>query len=154
MKIHCTTPTTQVRQTMDEYSRRCLKAAMRDMAYLGEQCVTEARKNHTYKDQTGNLTSSVGYVLSNNGQVVSRSAFEAVTVTRKVKRKGKTITITSTGTDGAQDGKQYAEQMARMLPGKTAIVVVAGMMYGRYVAARGYNVLDSAIALARRKTSK
>lgn len=135
MKIHCTTPTTQVRQTMDEYSRRCLKAAMRDMTYLGEQCVTEARKNHTYKDQTGNLTSSVGYVLSNNGQVVSRSAFEAVR---------------PTGTQGAQDGKQYAEQMARMLPGKTAIVVVAGMMYGKYVAARGYNVLDSALTLARK----
>ncbi len=34
---------------------------------VGETFITNARSNKTYKDQTGNLRSSIGYVILKNG---------------------------------------------------------------------------------------
>ena len=151
MPIKLLTPENRAAEALAEYMQRISTAVLRNMRYLGEQCVTEARKHHTYKDQTGNLTSSIGYVIAVNGRVVSRSSFEAVTVTRTVKKHGKMITITSTGTEGAKQGEAFAREVARLFPRDVVLIVVAGRSYAKYVAAKGYNVLDSAEQLARRE---
>lgn len=150
MPIKQITPKGRASEALAEYMQRLSIVVMRRLQYLGEQCITEARKNHSYKDQTGNLTSSIGYVIAVNGRVVSRSSFEAVTVTRTVKKHGKMITITSTGTEGAKQGEAFAREVARQFPHDVVLIVVAGRKYAKYVAARGYNVLDSAEQLARR----
>ena len=150
MPIKLLTPENRAAEALTEYMQRISTAVLRNMRYIGEQCITEARKHHTYKDQTGNLTSSIGYVIAVNGRVISRSEFNAVTVTRTVKKQGKMVTITSTGTDGAKEGLEYAQEVARQFPRDVVLIVVAGRNYAKYVAAKGYNVLDSAEQQAKR----
>lgn len=136
MPIKLLTPEGRAAQALAEYMQRISTAVLRNLRYLGEQCVTEARKNHTYKDQTGNLTSSIGYVIAVNGRVVSRSQFN---VTNQA------------AMDGSKEGVEYAMEVARRFPRDVVLIVVAGRSYAKYVAAKGYNVLDSAEQLARRE---
>ncbi len=39
------------------------------VAYVGETFINNARNNGDYKDQTGNLRSSIGYYIVFNGQI-------------------------------------------------------------------------------------
>lgn len=104
------------------------QAVIYRFAEIGEKCVTEARKKHDYTDRTGNLTSSIGYVIAVDGQVIRQSSFE------KVKK----------GDDGVKAGPGLASEIVKQTPKGIALIVVAGMNYARYVADRGKNVLQSA----------
>jgi hypothetical protein len=104
------------------------------MCYVGEQCLNQARSTDTYKDRTGNLRSSIGYVVVVNGNIVQASSF------RQVKN----------GSKGSSDGERYARQLADKFPKGICLIVVAGMNYAGYVSARGYDVLDSSELLAER----
>lgn len=97
--------------------------------YVGEACVKEARDNHTYQDQTGNLSSSIGYCIVRDGKILS------MTAPAKVKD----------GDDGIIKGQQYLDSLAKKW-GRHGIVLIvsAGMNYAEYVEARGYVVLSSA----------
>ena len=70
MPIKQITPKGRAAEALAEYMQRLSIVVMRRLQYLGEQCITEARKNHSYKDQTGNLTSSIGYVIADRKSVV------------------------------------------------------------------------------------
>lgn len=104
------------------------KALIYNLRYIGEKCLNAARFSNGYKDQTGNLRSSLGYVLSFDGKIVDNSAKQVV----------------KQGTEGAEKGEEYAKQVVRTYPQDVALVVVAGMEYAPHVAARGRDVLDSA----------
>ena len=85
-----------------------------------------------YIDQTGNLRSSIGAIILLDGQIVSRSGFEVV----------------MGGSSGTNEGLTYAQQIAAAYPRGVALVVVAGMNYAAHVAARGRDVLSSAVLKA------
>lgn len=102
---------------------------------LGEKCVNEAREYGSYKDQTGNLRSSIGYGVYKDGQPLAIGDFHQV----------------SKGTDGAIEGRALLDRIAGQYPNGYALIVVAGMNYGVYVEARGYNVLSSAELLAEKE---
>jgi len=106
-------------------------ALLLKLRYVGEECIRDARLRGSYTDRTGNLRSSISYVIFADGKVNQRSTPE----------------IVKEGTDGATIGMEYAEQLAQETPG-IGIVVVAGMNYAMYVQRRGYNVLASAELLA------
>jgi hypothetical protein len=98
-------------------------------SYVGEACVKEAREQHTYTDQTGNLTSSIGYTIVQDGKILSRS------VAQKVKD----------GDEGVKKGQEYLDSLAEKWGRKGMFLIVsAGMDYAEYVEARGYVVLSSA----------
>ena len=105
---------------------------IRKLAYVGEQCVNEARMKKTFKDQTGNLNSSFGYAIIDNGQIISLTGFKLV----------------KDGHDGSVKSSDYVREIAARSEGGLVLVVVAGMNYASYVADKGYNVLDSAEMLA------
>lgn len=105
---------------------------------IGEKCVNEARMKGSYKDQTGNLRSSTGYVLIVDGEIVSESAFDVV----------------MNGQQGAEEGKTFAESLVKEHHTGIALVVVAGKNYAEYVAAKGYDVLDSAELLGEQLVQK
>lgn len=107
-------------------------AIVYNLSYVGERCVNEARTGYTYTDRTGNLTSSMGYVLVKDGQVIKQSSFEKV----------------KDGDDGVKRGPDMAREIAAQTSKGIALIVVAGMNYARYVADRGFNVLASAEILA------
>lgn len=113
---------------------------VRELQYIGEQVVAEARTGaktmgKDYLQQTGNLRSSIGYVITLDGKVVTESSFHP--------QPG-----SESGAEGADEGREYAHKVAGDLPG-LAIVVVAGMKYATHVHHKGYDVLDSAELLAR-----
>ena len=88
------------------------KKTIKALSYLGERCVIEARTNHTYKDQTGALTASIGYLIFKNGEVVNgsfaRRERTPVSMWEVVKKGEKT-----TPEDGAEKGKELAEKVGK-----------------------------------------
>jgi hypothetical protein len=124
--------TITTRQEIDAYlaeqAHRTERAIVNTLAYVGEQCVNTARIGGSYRDQTGNLRSSVGYVIVKDGSVIHTSSFE-------VERQGG---------QGSTEGKQFAERKARQYGKGIVLIVVAGMNYAAYVSATGRDVLDSA----------
>lgn len=96
---------------------------IRALARLGEETVRLARnrsKEESWIDQTGNLRSSIGYVITHNGTVVIYSDFKQV----------------KQGSEGTKTGKDFALEIARRFANEYVLVVVAGMNYAEYVEAR------------------
>lgn len=108
------------------------KALLRQLMTAGEMCVTQARLMHTYTDRTGNLTSSIGYIVAVDGQIRRTAGFQAV----------------KDGHQGAKEGKAYARELVKRFPRGHALIIVAGMEYAAYVADKGCDVIDSAELLA------
>lgn len=132
MPMRVTTPQSQIADYFEQQIQRIEKAIVRNLCWVGEQVVNEARSNHTYLVQTGNLASSIGYAVSIDGQLVKVSSFQQV----------------KNGTEGVKDGQQYVRELIAKYPQGIVLIVVAGMNYAEYVSAKGYNVLDSAETLA------
>ena len=129
---------TTTQQEIDGYIERQIErmkdALVYNLQYVGEQCLNAARQSQAYRDQTGNLRSSLGYVLAVDGKVVGQSS----------------PTVILNGAEGAKSGARYAREIAGRYPEDIVLVVVAGMQYAAYVAARRGDVLDSAELLAER----
>lgn len=126
--------------SVDVICRKADEQLLQTFVYVGESCVREARLRANFRDQTGNLRSSIGYVLVLNGKVVSQSDFASV--------KG--------GGQGAEVGEKFAKRLATSNLKNTGVtlIVVAGMNYASHVSARGYDVLDSAELLAKKIVPK
>lgn len=96
---------------------------------LGPATTTHAKSYSTFKDQTGNLRSSIGFILAKNGAVIDEGGFKQVNGPEG-----------NTG-EGLRKGRAYAEELARSSGRGYVLIVVAGMNYAGYVEAKGYNVL-------------
>lgn len=133
MKIKMTTPKKVIRAQIADSVGKYRQLLLRQLFVVGEKCVNDARLQGSYKDQTGNLRGSIGYGIIDNGNIVTTAGFQQVL----------------SGTDGPQKGKAYLDSLLEenKVNGPT-LIVVAGMNYAKYVADKGYNVLDSAEMLA------
>lgn len=134
MSIRRITPEGDANAFIQEQVERITSALIYNLCAVGEQALTQARSTNSYKDQTGNLRSSLGYVVAVDGQVVQSSNFETV----------------KDGGDGSREGKAYALELVKQFPQGIVLIVVAGMNYASYVSAKGYDVLDSSEILAER----
>lgn len=142
-KVTLTTSKQKIQAYVMQSIERKKKDAVTWLAYVGEQCINDARLNHTYITRTGNLQSSTGYVIVDDGEIVAISSFPA--------DKGQGD---GSGVEGSKTGKAYAESLAKINSSGLVLIVVAGMKYARYVADKGYNVLDSAQILAEKLIPK
>jgi len=95
---------------------------------VGEECVSYARTNGGYMDQTGNLRSSVGYAVLDNGKVISKSGFASV----------------KQGAEGTKQGKDFLTEIVAQNGYGLILIVVAGMNYATYVEAKSYDVISGA----------
>ena len=115
---------------------------IRALSYLGELCIIEAKdrpQELSWFDQSGNLRSSIGYVIVHNGKIIKYSTFNQV----------------KQGTDGIQEGKELATEIAKQYVSGYALIVVAGMNYAELVEAMdNKNVLASAELFARKELPK
>ena len=132
MPIKRLTPTTEIDRYIAGRVEALKKALVYNLCAVGEQVLNAARLTNSYKDQTGNLRSSIGYVVAVDGEIVQMSSFDTV----------------KEGRDGSRGGKEYAIQLVRDFPKGIVLIVVAGMNYASYVSAKGYDVLDSSELLA------
>jgi len=159
-----------VRKRCDAFLAEIEKRQIEMLQNLGEKCVTHAQNVPTaqgFHDQTGNLRSSIGYMVFKDGVAV-HTGYEAVSVpsgTIKVRRTTKrklkdgtvktysymaNVKVGGSGTEGAQAGQNLANQVGQNTKG-LALVVTAGMNYAAYVEAKGRDVLASAEILAQRE---
>lgn len=117
-------PEEAVRRILDKAADIIMEEMMNGLAYVGEECVKRIREQGRpgdWKDQTGNLRSSIGYTVYEHGKKMFGSAFEPVTGSG------------GTGTEGSEKGKKYVEELASKYADTYALVVVAGMDYAEYV---------------------
>jgi len=135
MPIRRTTSDSEVSGYIEEKTQRFRQACINAFIYVGERAVRESRQNHRYKDQTGNLTSSVGYCVLEDGKVVSESSFDVV----------------NSGTQGSTEGREFLHRLISEHSDGIVLILVAGMEYAAYVEAKNLNVLDSAEQLAERE---
>lgn len=135
MPIKRTSPKSREERIFDKKLRRFKQSLYEELMYVGEMALIEARTNHKYQDQTGNLASSVGYAIVDNGKVIMRSSFEVV-------KQGK---------EGAKVGKKYLNSLIKQNTQGIVFIMVAGMNYASYVENMTLNVLDSAEVLAKKK---
>lgn len=108
--------------------------AVNALKYVGLECVKEARQSGKYTDQTGNLRSSIGYAILEDGKPIQKSGFERVK---------------ATAAEAQGQSEALITRLAATYNTGLVLVVVAGMDYAAYVEARGYNVLNSAETLAK-----
>lgn len=132
MGIKQITPASEIDKYIEKRVERIINALIYNLQYIGERCLNAAKETKSYKDRTGNLRSSLGYVIVLDGKIAYQSNFEVVLK----------------GQDGAKSGIQYAKEVARQFPEGIVLIVVAGMKYASYVSATGRDVLDSAELLA------
>ena len=123
MPIKMTTAREAIARHLTEQIYKRRSQLIGRLQYLGERCVNEARDLGSYTDRTGNLRASIGYVVMLDGTPVAESGGE-----------GAKSALSRAVAESPQEG--------------LCLVVVAGMHYAHYVAARGFDVLDSAEHLA------
>lgn len=138
MPIKQTTSDASIEQYIERRMQQMEKAILRNLSYIGEKCLQAARSTDSYKDQTGNLRSSLGYVIVRDGVVVTRSNEH----------------VFKQGTEGEKAGRAYVKELVSRYPKGYVLIVAAGMHYAAYVSAKGYDVLDSAELVADREVGR
>lgn len=118
----------KVLERLAKQAARLERALLRQFLVAGEMCVETARLNRSYTDRTGNLTSSIGYIVAVDGRIRKISDFYVV----------------KQGAQGQKEGKAYARELVKNFPKGYVLIIVAGMEYAAYVADKGYDVIDSA----------
>lgn len=140
---------------LDEYGGQVEQYYISRLAEAGEAAIAEAVTKGKYQNITGNLRSSIGYVIGYDGKVIREGGFhkvqgrgenyQRVTFTT---RNGKKVDFWAKGKFGdGSEGSRKGLELARSVIAKTkgySFVIVAGMEYASYVNSKGYDVMDSA----------
>lgn len=130
----------------EEYITRFIEA--------GEIACQKAIKSGNYENITGNLRSSIGYIIAYNGRIIKEGGFYKIQGygdnMQKVEfttKDGRNVSFWAKGKfgDGAE-GSQKGLELARLkVKGKKgySFILVAGMEYASFVSSKGYDVIDS-----------
>lgn len=100
----------------DRFEKEKTRKMFEVLSYIGIESVKFAKKYHGYEDQTGNLTSSIGYAIIFDGSIDKASMMH-------------------------EDAAKLVEELAREYPKGMILVVVAGMEYAAAVESKGYDVI-------------
>lgn len=109
------------------------------LQYIGERAVKEARQNGSYTDRTGNLRSSIGYVILKDGRRIDESAPEHF----------------GEGDEGVEKMHALLDELQSEFPKGYVLILCAGMEYASYVEdIHNLDVLTSARLLAEKLVRK
>lgn len=113
-----------IKAECDAYIERVITATIEALKDVGEKFITDSRDLRTYKDRTGNLRSSCGYLILVRGKIVE-SAFDA-----------------NSSPEGKRKGLSFAKRIALQFGGnRLTFIGVAGMDYAVYVEGMGLDVI-------------
>lgn len=115
-----------------EKLERIETAVLLRLQRIGEQFITDARTNGNYTDRTGNLRSSIGYLVLKNGEQYADGGFQQI--------KG--------GIEGKAKGMSILREAATRFPKGYVLIVIAGMEYAAAVEAKGKDVLTGSSQVA------
>lgn len=113
---------------MLQFKQRQERVILKRLQEIGEEAINTARTSRRYLDQTGNLTSSIGYVILRRGSIINKAGFDK----------------TKEGNEGVKQGESLATSIASDYPHDFALIVVAGMDYAAYVEAKGLGGMTAA----------
>ena len=116
MGITLNTSERELNKKFKEAEQSMINNIVRVLRYCGEMAVNEARNNGNYKEQTGNLRNSIGYVIAINGKILDENFLESASSSQQSSENGLKI------------GRALAIQIAKETP-EISLVVVAGMKY-------------------------
>lgn len=118
----------ELRNSLQREVQRSQARVISLLEYVGQEVVNKIRTSaiSNWIDQTGNLRSSIGYIITLDGQPVSRGKFPAVRGPERTKETA----------DGSSIGIHYALSLASLFPKGIALIIVAGMEYASYVEKR------------------
>jgi hypothetical protein len=125
---------TAIKKYIAEYEKRMKQVVLNRLILIGEQFVKHSRELTTYDDQSGNLRSSIGYVVLDYGKTIKQN-FET---------SGK-------GTDqdtGKNEGINFINSLKNDFLVGYALICVAGMEYAAAVESRGRDVITGSSQLA------
>lgn len=133
MGIACTFSRSDVEKMLSNNIKNIDVIISRRLVALGVMCIKDARLKGTYTDRTGNLRSSIGFIVYNGKSKIKISGFERV--------KG----ALGNGRKGHDEGKEFAESLGNKLSRDKVhtLIVVAGMHYAARVESTKHNVLES-----------
>jgi hypothetical protein len=143
LKIEPNFTTADIEKITQDYLRRIVKVTQNELMQVGLQFVRDARLKappEGFNDDTGNLRSSIGFILLYDGEIVHTD-----------------FTASTNGTDkatGIEIGTKYAEELGAEYLTGWAIITVAGMEYAGYVEALGYDVITGSTLGAQAKLEK
>jgi len=118
-----------VNNRIDRFVMSIEKRIILTLAMVGESFVNDARNTKTYHDQTGNLRSSIGYIIAKNGEIIQEN------------------------TQGTSEGQSHAREIANEVLRQNTkgfiLIGVAGMEYAAAVEAKGYDVITGSVPAAK-----
>lgn len=121
----------EVERFLDYFVDRAGEKMFLLLQRAGEEFVKLARESGQYKDHTGNLRSSIGYVIVANGKIIARN-FEK----------------SDKGTDrttGKNEARNLTNELSRLYRKGLVLIGVAGMDYAVHVEAiKNKDVISSA----------
>lgn len=133
MKIKITPDFTQVdvQKDVDAFMERVFRVTLSEISAVALQFVSGARMKApadagpggSFNDQTGNLRSSIGYIIVYDGKIVKEDFNHGG------------------GPIGQKEGREFAEYQAALNPTGWVLITVAGMEYAAFVEAKGYDVI-------------
>lgn len=123
-------------EQLREQARKQTRKIIEKLDYVGMKTVAAIRDSEVsnWKDDTGNLRSSIGYLVLCDGKIEGKN-FQLVN---------------NRGQDGLQPAKDFAQELAAQFPKGYVLIIVAGMNYAAYVEAiEGKRVLAGGEGYAR-----
>lgn len=101
-----------------------------ELLQLAEDAVTYSKANKGYRDHTANLKNSISFALFEDGELVIS---QIGNIPKPEEAEG--------GQEAVQTALDEYAASGVVAPKGFSLVIVAGMMYGKPVEAKGYNVL-------------
>lgn len=129
-----------IRNAVEKKLEKLENAILFRLQLIGERFVTNARTNANFTDRTGNLRSSIGYVILKDGEPVFENFKNA-----------------NTGPDGKTGvgkSKEITAKIGEDFPKGFALIVVAGMEYAAAVESKNYDVITSSSFIAEDELKK
>lgn len=123
-----------VRNARSKVGNEEYRKAIGGLSYAkGERRAVLEEGSPGFNDRTGNLRSSIGYLIMKDGELVTDDFEESQRGTDK--------------TTGRSKGLEYAKEVSVSMKGYL-LVVVAGMEYAMYVEGLGYDVITGSSLIA------
>lgn len=115
--------------TLNARAQRIVELYLEELDKLGydaNRYIRNRTAEESWMDRSGNLRSSIGYIVVRDGEICKSGGFERVDGPKRDKSPE----------DGSAEGRSYAERLAANYPTGYALIVVAGMEYAAYVEAK------------------
>ena len=116
---------------MNEFRKDTTDSVLEDLRFIAQGCYEEAMRRKGFTNDSGALSSSIGWAVSLDGNIVY---------------SGGLVPIGQGGSIGQSQGRRAIDELVRGSGIK--LILVAGMDYASEVEARGFDVTTSGELLA------